>query len=176
MSSSLPASSTVPLSNNQALHTVPAEAYAPAFTVSPVTPGDYAEMGALHDAVFGPGALTRTAYRLREGMPYHSPFCRVTRNAGGLGDYSAPFEHLFGVEPVQGFTYDRGELSWEESEYAILYEVERAPQGTGAYIRIFTGSDTIARDTPPQGTWTYRVRATNGTVKSEWVEVMVVQG
>lgn len=84
MSSSLPASSTVPLSNNQALHTVPAEAYAPAFTVSPVTPGDYAEMGALHDAVFGPGALTRTAYRLREGMPYHSPFCRVTRKVGAL--------------------------------------------------------------------------------------------
>ncbi|MFN8361133.1 MAG: fibronectin type III domain-containing protein [Candidatus Kapaibacterium sp.] len=104
-------------------------------------------------------------------------FYRVrARNAGGLGDYSAPFEHLFGVEPVQGFTYNRGELSWEDSEFAIMYEVERAPQGTGAYIRIFTGSDTIARDTPPQGTWTYRVRATNGTVKSEWVEVMIMQG
>ncbi len=84
MSSPLPASNAVPLSNNQALHTVPAEAYAPAFTVSPVTPDDYAAMGALHDAVFGPGALTRTAYRLREGMPYHSPFCRVTRKTSDL--------------------------------------------------------------------------------------------
>jgi predicted N-acetyltransferase YhbS len=31
----------------------------------------------LHDRVFGPGALVRTAYRIREGMPSVSPFCRV---------------------------------------------------------------------------------------------------
>lgn len=77
-------SSPVPLSNNTALHTFPAEALDASYTVSPVLPADYAEMGALHDVVFGPGALTRTAYRIREGMPYHSPFCRVTRARGVL--------------------------------------------------------------------------------------------
>lgn len=77
-------SSPVPLSNNQALHAIPAEAFGGSFTVSPVTTADHAEMGALHDAVFGPGALTRTAYRIREGMPYHSPFCRVTHAGGKL--------------------------------------------------------------------------------------------
>lgn len=78
MSSSLTVSITDPL------HTFPAEARAPSFVVSPVTPSDYAEMGALHDAVFGPGALTRTAYRIREGMPHRSPYCRITREAGKL--------------------------------------------------------------------------------------------
>jgi predicted N-acetyltransferase YhbS len=34
----------------------------------------------LHDAVFGPGAFTRTAYRIREGMPAFTPFCRVVLN------------------------------------------------------------------------------------------------
>lgn len=73
-----------PLSSNEALHTIPAAAFGGAFAVAAVTPADYAEMGALHDAVFGPGALTRTAYRIREGMPHRSPFCRVTRSAGTL--------------------------------------------------------------------------------------------
>ena len=31
----------------------------------------------LHDRVFGPGALTRTAYRIREGIAPLSMFCRV---------------------------------------------------------------------------------------------------
>jgi predicted N-acetyltransferase YhbS len=38
---------------------------------------DYAELQALHDRMFGPGSLTRTAYRVREGMPPQSVFCRV---------------------------------------------------------------------------------------------------
>jgi predicted N-acetyltransferase YhbS len=41
------------------------------------TLADLAAIEALHDHVFGPGALTRTAYRIREGMPALSPFCRV---------------------------------------------------------------------------------------------------
>lgn len=64
--------------------TVPQAALAPGITVHPVTPADYAEIARLHDATFGPGALTRTAYRIREGQPFHSPFCRITRDAGRL--------------------------------------------------------------------------------------------
>jgi predicted N-acetyltransferase YhbS len=45
--------------------------------VRAVTPADYPAIGALHDTVFGPGALTRTAYRIREGLPQQSPFCRA---------------------------------------------------------------------------------------------------
>jgi predicted N-acetyltransferase YhbS len=46
-------------------------------TTHPMTSSDYAAVGALHDVVFGPGALTRTAYRIREGLPRHTPFCRL---------------------------------------------------------------------------------------------------
>jgi predicted N-acetyltransferase YhbS len=50
----------------------------------PVTTADHAEMGRLHDRIFGPGALTRTAYRVREGLPCHSPWCRIARADGRL--------------------------------------------------------------------------------------------
>ena len=50
----------------------------------PVTPADYAAMGRLHDRVFGPGALTRMAYRIREGGAHHSPFCRVAHHEATL--------------------------------------------------------------------------------------------
>lgn len=36
------------------------------------TPADAAAIAELHDAVFGPGAYARAAYRLREGVP-HDP-------------------------------------------------------------------------------------------------------
>lgn len=42
-----------------------------------VAPSDLPAIQHLHDSVFGPGALTRTAYRIREGMPAFTPFCRV---------------------------------------------------------------------------------------------------
>ncbi len=38
---------------------------------------DLPAVEALHDLAFGPGALTRTAYRVREGQPPFTPFCRV---------------------------------------------------------------------------------------------------
>jgi predicted N-acetyltransferase YhbS len=47
-----------------------------------VTAFDHDEIGQLHDRVFGPGALTRTAYRIREGLAVHSPWCRVARDRG----------------------------------------------------------------------------------------------
>jgi predicted N-acetyltransferase YhbS len=53
-------------------------------TTHRVTPRDYAGIGALHDVVFGPGALTRTAYRIREGLPYHTPFCRLAAHGPRL--------------------------------------------------------------------------------------------
>jgi predicted N-acetyltransferase YhbS len=77
-------SSTVELKGNASAEAIPARAYAPGFIVSAVTPSDYPQIGRLHDRVFGPGALTRTAYRIREGLPYQSPFCRVTRDNGVL--------------------------------------------------------------------------------------------
>lgn len=53
-------------------------------TTHHVTPADYASIGALHDVVFGPGALTRTAYRIREGLPHHTPFCRLAAHGPRL--------------------------------------------------------------------------------------------
>ena len=47
-----------------------------------VRPDDVPDIEALHDRVFGPGALTRTAYRIREGTPFASPFCRVALHDG----------------------------------------------------------------------------------------------
>lgn len=42
-----------------------------------MTDDDIAAVAALHDETFGPGALTRAAYRVREGQPAHTPYCRV---------------------------------------------------------------------------------------------------
>jgi len=50
----------------------------------PVAPGDSAEIRELHARAFGPGRFARTAYRLREGTPEASPFCRVCRIDGRL--------------------------------------------------------------------------------------------
>jgi len=50
---------------------------APEFSSRAVTAADLPEIEALHDRVFGPGALSRTAYRLREGRPPSTRYCRV---------------------------------------------------------------------------------------------------
>ncbi|HRK19256.1 MAG TPA: hypothetical protein PK970_09890, partial [Hyphomicrobiaceae bacterium] len=42
-----------------------------------MTSEDLPMVVALHDETFGPGALTRSAYRVREGQPSFTPFCRV---------------------------------------------------------------------------------------------------
>lgn len=52
-------------------------------TSHPVSPADYLAIAALHDTVFGPGSLTRTAYRVREGLGFHTPYCRVARDKTG---------------------------------------------------------------------------------------------
>jgi predicted N-acetyltransferase YhbS len=45
---------------------------------------DLAEVTRLHDRVFGPGAYTRTAYRIREGAPGLSTHCLVSHLDGRL--------------------------------------------------------------------------------------------
>ena len=52
--------------------------------VRPAGSEDSAEIRALHARAFGPGRFTRTAYRVREGTPELSPFCRVCRIDGRL--------------------------------------------------------------------------------------------
>ena len=56
----------------------PAPAGTPAAGIKnrPLGPGDLASMQALQDRVFGPGRFVRTAYRVREGAPSLSQFCR----------------------------------------------------------------------------------------------------
>ena len=49
----------------------------PNVTNRPLTPADFPAVSRLHAKVFGPGRFTRTAYRVREGAPALSPYCRV---------------------------------------------------------------------------------------------------
>ena len=50
----------------------------PQFTSRPVTPADLPAIHALHARTFGPGRFVRTAYRVREGTPAISRYCRAT--------------------------------------------------------------------------------------------------
>lgn len=50
----------------------------------PLQARDLQAVSALHDAVFGPGALARAAYRVREGQPDFTPFCRVLHDGDRL--------------------------------------------------------------------------------------------
>jgi len=43
----------------------------------PVTAADLPAISRLHARVFGPGRFARTAYRVREGTPPISPYCRA---------------------------------------------------------------------------------------------------
>ena len=52
--------------------------------VRPAGPDDSADIRDLHARAFGPGRFARTAYRVREGTPEFSPFCRVCRIDGRL--------------------------------------------------------------------------------------------
>ena len=47
--------------------------------IRPVTLEDIPEIEALHARVFGPGRFGRTAYRIREGAPKVSDFCRLAK-------------------------------------------------------------------------------------------------
>lgn len=54
---------------------------------------DLSKIRELHARVFGPGRFARTAYRVREGTPDVSPFCRVA----SLGDRLVAAVGLTGV-------------------------------------------------------------------------------
>jgi predicted N-acetyltransferase YhbS len=54
----------------------------PSVSNRPLTSADLPAVSRLHAKVFGPGRFTRTAYRVREGMPPVSPYC----SAALLGD------------------------------------------------------------------------------------------
>lgn len=56
----------------------------PQFTSRPVTPDDLSAIEALHAKVFGPGRFTRTAYRVREGTPPISRYCRALTHGDRL--------------------------------------------------------------------------------------------
>jgi predicted N-acetyltransferase YhbS len=49
----------------------------PAVLTRPAVPDDLPAMTALQSRAFSPGRFARTAYRVREGGPDLSPFCRV---------------------------------------------------------------------------------------------------
>ncbi|MFN8359669.1 MAG: hypothetical protein U0264_07120 [Candidatus Kapaibacterium sp.] len=97
------------------------------------------------------------------------------RNATGLGEYSAPFERLFGLESVKGFINTSGTFTWNAVEFASGYEIERAAAGTSNYTLLYNSSGTSFSDTPAQGNWTYRIRPSLGGMKGEWVELNVFQ-
>jgi predicted N-acetyltransferase YhbS len=53
-------------------------------TVLPIETRDIDAISSLHARAFGPGRFTRTAYRLREGAPLVSRFCRKAMLAGEI--------------------------------------------------------------------------------------------
>ncbi|MFM1816246.1 MAG: hypothetical protein RLZ98_2941 [Pseudomonadota bacterium] len=53
-------------------------------TLRPAEPDDVAAIRALHDRVFGPGRFARTAFRIREGTPDVSAYCRLMLLGGTL--------------------------------------------------------------------------------------------
>ncbi|MEZ5855706.1 MAG: N-acetyltransferase [Hyphomicrobiaceae bacterium] len=56
----------------------------PTVTTRAVTPHDMSEVSALGVRVFGPGRFARTAYRVREGTPDVSPYCRLAECEGKI--------------------------------------------------------------------------------------------
>ena len=56
----------------------------PTVTVRPATFDDVPAIQALQPLAFGPGRFTRTAYRVREGLPLISRFCLVAVSGADL--------------------------------------------------------------------------------------------
>ncbi|MFM9943541.1 MAG: GNAT family N-acetyltransferase [Hyphomicrobiaceae bacterium] len=57
--------------------TTPLPDAAASVTSRPVADADAPAISALHGRVFGPGRFVRSAYRVREGTPFASRYCRV---------------------------------------------------------------------------------------------------
>jgi len=53
-------------------------------TTRPVSESDRDMIGRLHASVFGPGRFARSAYRVREGTAFASPYCRAALKDGQI--------------------------------------------------------------------------------------------
>lgn len=57
--------------------TKPLQVASPVVITRPAELSDLPEISRLHARAFGPGRFARTAYRVREGRPPVSPYCRI---------------------------------------------------------------------------------------------------
>lgn len=64
-----------------------------------MTAADLPALEDLHDNTFGPGALTRTAYRVRECQPPFTPYCRVLYRDSELVAAIRYTQILIGAQP-----------------------------------------------------------------------------
>jgi predicted N-acetyltransferase YhbS len=104
----------------------------PQFNSRPVTPADLPAISLLHAKVFGPGRFTRTAYRIREGTPSVSRYCRAIL----LGD------QLVGAVRLTPITI--GETSGAVLLGPVAVDTTFASQGFGR--RLITEAMAAAKD------------------------------
>ncbi|MBS1538650.1 MAG: hypothetical protein JST20_12985 [Bacteroidetes bacterium] len=97
------------------------------------------------------------------------------RNANGYGEYSGTFEHLFGLSAADNFAYADDQFTWNPVEFANGYDIQYSLANEENWVLIFNGNATSFAHTPASGSWTYRIRASYGSIKSEWVEIAVEQ-
>ena len=98
-----------------------------------------------------------------------------SRNANGYGEYSGTFEKLFGLSAVDNFAFNDNEFTWNPVEFANGYDIQYSAVGEENWVLIFNGNATDFSHTPASGSWTYRIRASYGSIKSEWVEISIEQ-
>jgi hypothetical protein len=97
-----------------------------------------------------------------------------SRNANGYGDYSGTYEHLFGLAAVENFENTGSDFSWSPVEFANGYDIERSATGEDLWALIFNSGGTSMSNSPGPGNWTYRIRASYGSVKGEWTELETI--
>jgi hypothetical protein len=95
------------------------------------------------------------------------------RNAHGFGEYSGTFEYLFGLGNVENFVVESNELTWSPVEFANGYDIQRTTTGEDSWVLIYNSGGLTYHDAPGTGNWSYRIRASYGTVKGEWTEAAV---
>jgi predicted phage tail protein len=110
----------------------------------------------------------------RPGMYYYR--VRATSD-GGPGPWSEvqtveiqapppPRPHL--GAPNYGYTHGSYELRWQPVPGALRYELQQVEETRGEETVLETGNATFRFDSQPIGQYTYRVRACNEFVCSEW--------
>lgn len=101
--------------------------------ICPITADDVPQISALHARVFGPGRFSRTAYRLREGAPRVSRFCRKSLRSADL------------VAAVSFTRIEIGGTSGALLLGPLVVAPEVANQGLGREL-IFTGLQEAERE------------------------------